>query len=359
MAKKKSIKNSQNDADTYKEDRAFDNPFKSLDKKSFKEAKIDTKAQKVIKPKIQEQVSQQAFENEEDLFLYTMNNVRTIKNTDKYAQTSSSQVNTNLEDSIKKNQKKEEATKMHEKSNSSAMNLAFEDLLPKKLKNKQEANKEKLQHLGENIPKNKVEQKIEYTNDDEFDFYQATKDVKSLDGIKRVAPKEPERLIVQQDQAPLLHDFEEGKLEFSFAENADHVQCNILGLDILTLAKLQERHYNPEAHIDLHKLTVSEAFHALIGFLKNAYYRDMRSVLIVTGKGINSFDNKPLLRTKVCEWLIDEPFKRLTLAFCTAKVEDGGSGALYVLLRKRRKNSPDIPWERIPNDYDLWAHLDK
>ncbi len=332
-----------------KNENPFDNPFKSLDKKQYRELKENKK--EIKKPIKEERLPTQDFDNDEDLFLHTMNNVRNIKNPDKYTGKDTDSSKT-LKESLAKKENKEKNT----------MQNAFADLLPKdtaKKSNKKQLKTESLTQLGENFASGKKTEKQEYTGIDEYDFYNALQDVKPLDGKERIAPPEPEKIIVQQDQSPLIYDFEEGKLEFALTENNDHVQCNILGLDILTLGKLQQRHYNPEAHIDLHKMNAYEAFHALIGFFKNAFYRDMRCLLIVTGKGLNSFDNRPLLRSKVCDWLIQSPFKHLTLAFCTAKQEDGGSGALYVLIRKRRKNSPAIPWERLPNDYDLWADLDK
>lgn len=325
MKKQKKTKDTQK-----KETSIFDNPFKQLDKKNFRD---DKKHSKIEKKTITQAIPTQEFENEEDLFLFTMANVNELKNNDKY------------------NQKDELQTTV-QKSDENLFESALNQLPKKKLKT------EKIQVIHENIPEQKQEKQENMIVSDEEDFFSAFKDVKPLNGKKCIAPPEPEQIIVQKNPAPLLYDFEEGKLEFSLSENTDHVQCNILGLDLLTLGKLQNRHFNPEAHLDLHGLKAKEAFHALVNFMRNAYLRDMRCVLLITGKGLNSYDNKPFLRSKVSTWLIEAPFKFFVLAFCTAKAEDGGSGALYILLRKKRKNSPPIPWERIPNDYDLWADME-
>ncbi len=199
--------------------------------------------------------------------------------------------------------------------------------------------------------------KIESIITEEDDFLHAMQGVKPINNENIHIP-EAENIVIQ-DPKPLIFDYEEGKLEFSLTQNEEHVQCNILGLDLLILAQLQNRHYNPESYIDLHGFNSRQAFDALIPFFKNAYYKDMRSLLIVTGKGLNSYDGKAFLRSKVCDWLVDNPFKHLVIAFCTAKPQDGGSGALYVLLRKRKKNAKEIPWDRLPNDYDIWADFDK
>ncbi len=375
MAKKNKNINTDEQKQEYKEGNAFDNPFKSLDKSNFRSDNRKEPKNIVKKPVYQEKdlPSNDSFENEEEYFLFAMSNVNSVKNKEKYAQ---KKENT-LEHKISQNSfDKEVSNKANDKK---TLNPLFNEDISKKLQKSKEEKQDIANNLKDSMSqniqtftKNKQKEATQVKHgmqsaqtqtkpeDNEFfDFFSAVSDVKPLDGKERITPPEPKKIIVQQDQTPLLHDFEEGKLEFSLSANEEHVQCNILGLDILTLGKLQNRHYNPEASIDLHGLKANEAFHTLIPFFKNAYYRDMRCVLIVTGKGLNSFDNKPLLRTKITEWLIDAPFKYITLAFCTAKKEDGGSGALYVLLRKRRKNSPEIPWDRIPNDYDIWADLDK
>ncbi len=199
---------------------------------------------------------------------------------------------------------------------------------------------------------------INNLNSEEDDFFEAMSGVKLLNNNNIFIP-EVEEFIVQNDQSSMIFDYEDGKKEFALNYNDDYVQCNIIGLDIAILAQLQNRHYNPEAHIDLHGLNSRQAFDSLIPFFKNAYYKDMRSLLIVTGKGTNSLEGRAILRSKVCDWLIQDPFKHLVLAFCTAQIQDGGSGALYILLRKRKKNAKDIAWDRLPNDYDLWANLDR
>jgi len=52
-----------------------------------------------------------------------------------------------------------------------------------------------------------------------------------------------------------------------------------------------------------------------------------------------------VLRERLQAWLTRDPFKRIVLAFCTALPKHGGAGALYVLLRKRKKDGK-INWER-------------
>ena len=146
----------------------------------------------------------------------------------------------------------------------------------------------------------------------------------------------------------------DGKVEFSLSGTDEFMEGHVVGLDLLTVGKLQARHYSPEAHIDLHGLNSEQAFQHMVGFFRSAYYKGVRTALVVTGRGLNSPNGVPVLRFKVQQWLTQEPFRRVVLAFCTAKREDGGPGALYVLLRKYRKNSGKVRWDAMPADPDLF-----
>lgn len=190
--------------------------------------------------------------------------------------------------------------------------------------------------------------------DDEYEFSHALKDVKPLNGKGRdlSPPPPPLPLINKQPERNPLLDFMES-IEFSSCSSDEYVQGHIVGLDMLILGKLQAREYKPEAHIDLHGLNSEQAYRNLIAFFRTSYQRDLRSVLLVTGRGLNSANKQSVLRPMVQQWLTHEPFKRVVLAFCSAKQEDGGTGALYVLIRKRKKNVGEINWDVNPVDLDL------
>jgi len=127
----------------------------------------------------------------------------------------------------------------------------------------------------------------------------------------------------------------------------------VLGLDPVVLGKLRAGAYSPEGHIDLHGQNLEQAYAALSVFLKEAYHGGKRHLLVITGRGKNSPGGTPVLRERVQAWFTRDPFKRVMLAFCTAKNGDGGPGALYVLLRKRKKNQGKIVWDRNPSEEEL------
>lgn len=103
------------------------------------------------------------------------------------------------------------------------------------------------------------------------------------------------------------------------------------GLQQNVQRKLRRGQFSIAAELDLHGMTVPEARAELLQFLAFAAQQRSRCVRIIHGKGRRS-RHKPVLKEKVDIWLrqIDE-----VLAYCSARPHDGGTGALYVLLKQR------------------------
>lgn len=108
------------------------------------------------------------------------------------------------------------------------------------------------------------------------------------------------------------------------------------GIQQRVLTKLKSGQFTMEAELDLHGMTIPLAKQALLTFITDCQRYDLRYALIIHGKGWGSKDRKPILKTKLNSWLqeIEE-----VLAFCSARVEDGGTGALYILLRRTKKTT--------------------
>jgi DNA-nicking Smr family endonuclease len=107
--------------------------------------------------------------------------------------------------------------------------------------------------------------------------------------------------------------------------------------------KLARGHLPVDSVLDLHGLRQDEAHVALRGFLVSAQARDMRMVLVVTGKGLRSGDlnswagrSGGVLYRSVPHWLSSTEFRRIVAGFEEADVGHGGAGALYVRLRRDR-----------------------
>ncbi len=105
------------------------------------------------------------------------------------------------------------------------------------------------------------------------------------------------------------------------------------GLDRRTRTRLRRGQVDIDATIDLHGLTQTKAHRALNAFLEGARDAGRRSVLVITGKGSRG---EGVLRDQVPNWLNAEPNRRMIRAFSHAAPKDGGQGALYVLLKRRK-----------------------
>nr|NDG59784.1 DNA mismatch repair protein MutS [Betaproteobacteria bacterium] len=107
------------------------------------------------------------------------------------------------------------------------------------------------------------------------------------------------------------------------------------GLSHQIIPRLRRGQWSVKAQLDLHGKRVDEAREALVGFLADAIKREIRCVRIVHGKGLGSVNKEPVLKNKVLRWLVQ---REEVLAFCQARPNDGGSGALIVLLTATRKS---------------------
>lgn len=106
------------------------------------------------------------------------------------------------------------------------------------------------------------------------------------------------------------------------------------GVDARTSQRLERGKMAIEGTLDLHGMNQQEARTALARFIKGSYERGRRCVLVITGKGRE--DKPGILKERVPEWLSEAPLEALILKTAQAKQQDGGLGAIYVLLRRQR-----------------------
>ncbi|MET3662110.1 Smr/MutS family protein [Aquamicrobium ahrensii] len=106
-------------------------------------------------------------------------------------------------------------------------------------------------------------------------------------------------------------------------------------LDRPTLDKLAKGRLPIEARVDLHGMTQDEAYSLLFSFLHRAHASGLRYVLVITGKGSSS-GGDGVLRRSVPGWLATPAFRMFVSSHEHAARHHGGSGALYVRLRKVR-----------------------
>ena len=101
-------------------------------------------------------------------------------------------------------------------------------------------------------------------------------------------------------------------------------------VDRRTAERLRRGQMPIDMRVDLHGMTREEAHHALSAALASAWGGGRRVILVITGKG------QGILRDAVPRWLNEGERRRRILSFCHAQPKDGGSGALYVLLKRKR-----------------------
>ncbi|WBY00735.1 Smr/MutS family protein [Ramlibacter tataouinensis] len=101
-----------------------------------------------------------------------------------------------------------------------------------------------------------------------------------------------------------------------------------IGLDVTR--KLRKGHWSIQREIDLHGLRREDAREALSAFIREAHRHGVRCLRVVHGKGLGSPGKTPVLKAKVQGWLVQ---KKEVLAFVQARGDEGGAGALVVLLK--------------------------
>ncbi len=104
-------------------------------------------------------------------------------------------------------------------------------------------------------------------------------------------------------------------------------------LDARTNQRLRRGQVPIDGKIDLHGMTQAEAHEKLNGFIKRAYAKQKRCLLVITGKGKMG---EGVLRQKLPLWLGMAPLKDIVLKIHPAIQEHGGGGAWYVYLKRQR-----------------------
>lgn len=125
-----------------------------------------------------------------------------------------------------------------------------------------------------------------------------------------------------------------GDLPFDLADSDEFIEGWVAGLDGAVVRKLRRGEYAVQGHFDMHGMTRGEARSAVDRFFREARGAGKRCVLLIHGRGSHSKDQVPVLKEALRSWLATARFGRHVLAFATARPEDGGAGAVYVLLRR-------------------------
>jgi DNA-nicking Smr family endonuclease len=126
----------------------------------------------------------------------------------------------------------------------------------------------------------------------------------------------------------------EDKARFEVADDGTYVEGRRVDVPVDALRKLRRGSLPIDARLDLHGLSAIHAHEQLGAFLRTMRARGERCVLVIHGKGDHSPGGVGVLRGEISAWLSQGPASDQVAAFATARTEDGGAGAVYVLLRR-------------------------
>ena len=142
---------------------------------------------------------------------------------------------------------------------------------------------------------------------------------------KPARPQENSRLhISSQEQGSFVPE--------SFRVNAgDRIEYRRSGLQDRVFRKLKRGQLPISAELDLHGMIADKAKKALDKFMLHARnFKGQTCVRIIHGKGYGSKDGRPVIKQYIQMWLQGHS---KVLAYCTCQAADGGTGAVYVLLK--------------------------
>jgi len=171
---------------------------------------------------------------------------------------------------------------------------------------------------------------------DREDFAKAMQGVKRLRPVERATePKRPKPRARNSRTARaelLAESLSNPDLSDSIEQLGEEIAFRRPGLSEKIFRQLRRGRFSIEAEADLHGMTVPEARLLLREFISESTEYGLGCVRVIHGKGLGSGPGGPVLKGNVQRWLTqwDE-----VLAFVTALARDGGSGAVYVLLRRR------------------------
>ena len=151
--------------------------------------------------------------------------------------------------------------------------------------------------------------------------------------LHRVAKPKPWPKQRVADERQVVKDLALGLGDPEISETGDELYFKRDGVQSRLFQKLRRGQVPCDYELDLHGMTIAVAKLALAEFLHRARKADWRCVRIIHGKGRGSPDGIPVLKGKLDAWLRK---REEILAFASARPIDGGTGAMYVLIKRHR-----------------------
>ena len=134
-----------------------------------------------------------------------------------------------------------------------------------------------------------------------------------------------------EDEKQVIKDMLSDEYDPTELQPGDMLSYCRTGIQNRIFRKLRLGQYRIASELDLHGLNARQAKQMLLHFLHDAHPGHGECVRIIHGKGNRSSHKGPVIKTKINNWLRHHD---RVMAFHTARPVDGGTGAIYVLLRR-------------------------
>ena len=171
------------------------------------------------------------------------------------------------------------------------------------------------------------------SDDDKKIWLEATKDVQKINVPDRVPQKQKKKGVRKKIGITNDVTYQNFHHRLELDTTSD--------IDKNTMRRFKKEEFGVEATLDLHGITTDKAYQIVKNFVISSYLQKKRAVLIVTGKGLvhqtqDIYDAKGVLKQLVPEWLKSDELSHMILTYIHPSPKLGGSGALYLLLRRKR-----------------------
>ena len=169
--------------------------------------------------------------------------------------------------------------------------------------------------------------------DDERDLFRAeigsVRRLRSQRDHSRPSAPRPVPLQRQRDERLVLEELATAPVDFSQVETGEEISYLRDGLQKRVLSRLRRGHWRVQDELDLHQMNVAAASQSIRSFLEEARRTGRTCIKIIHGKGLRSGPEGPQLK-RLAAGLLARHSR--VCAFASAPPNDGGTGAVYVLL---------------------------
>ena len=196
---------------------------------------------------------------------------------------------------------------------------------------------EALRDLKVRLAEKPISQKLPPAEDDHELFEKAMAKVREIKEFREIPYRSPRVSIkraacIEESAFKRLEEIAKGRQPLDLSKTQEYVEWVNPGYRKELAELLHNGSFSVQDCLDLHGYCREEALEALRDFLKQAKHKGLGCVKIIHGRGLRSVRG-PVLKEAVCQWL-ERDFRKYVVAYTTARRQDGGLGAVYVLLSR-------------------------